>query len=177
MKDVTLGDLSFELFITEDDILKKVKELAQKLTSDYKDKNPIMLCVLNGSFIFTADLVRYMDMDCDVQFVKIISYEGTKSTGSIEEVLAPTTDIKGRDILIIEDIVDTGNTLSAYIPKLKEKFPNSIKIVSLLFKKEALVNPVTVDYYGFDIPNKFVVGYGLDYNQRGRNLKGIYQLK
>ena len=175
-KQVKLGDLNFEKYITEQEIRNKVKALASQLTIDYKDKNPIMLCILNGSFIFTADLVRYMQMDCDVQFVKLMSYDGTKSTGNVEEILEPTSDIKGRDLIIVEDIVDTGNTLHAYIPKLKERNPNSIKIVSLLFKKEALVNPINVDYFGFEIPNKFVVGYGLDYNQMGRNLEDIYQL-
>jgi len=176
MNKVQVGDLEFKLYISESDIKKRVKELAHIISLDYRDKNPILICVLNGSFIFTADLVRYMDMDCDIQFVKLMSYKGTQSTGIVEEILAPITDITDREIIIIEDIVDTGNTLHAYVPKLKQKGAKTIKIVSLLFKKEALKNPVTVDYYGFEIPNKFVVGYGLDYNQKGRSLEGIYQL-
>ncbi len=177
MENVQLGDLHFELYIKEQDIRAKVKDIAKEITNDYKDRNPIILCVLNGSFIFTADLVRFMDMDCDIQFVKLMSYKGTESTGVVEEILEPMTDIKGREVLIVEDIVDTGNTLAAYVPKLLSRSPKSIKIVSLLFKKEALIHPLDVDYYGFEIPNKFVVGYGLDYNQKGRSLEHIYQLK
>lgn len=177
MDNVQLGDLHFELYIKEQDIRTKVKELAREITNDYKDRNPIILCVLNGSFIFTADLVRFMEMDCEIQFVKLKSYSGTESTGIVEELLEPMSDINGREVIIVEDIVDTGNTLAAYIPKLQYRSPKSIKIVSLLFKKEALVHPLDVHYYGFEIPNKFVVGYGLDYNQKGRSLEHIYQLK
>lgn len=169
-------DLSFELYISEEDIKTKVQEMAAKITAKYKDLNPLIIAVLNGSFIFAADLTRACAMDCDISFVKLASYEGLKSTGDISTLIGLEQDVKDRHIIVVEDIVDTGNTIATFLPKLKELHPASVAVASLLLKPEPFNNLFTVDYIGFEIPNKFVIGYGLDYNGRARNLKGIYQL-
>jgi hypoxanthine phosphoribosyltransferase len=175
-QSVQVHDLHFDIYITHQQIQKRVDELGAALTKRFKGKNPIFLAILNGSFIFAADLSRSCDMDHEITFIKLASYEGTSSTGKIVTHIGLTEDIEGKDIVIIEDIIDTGNTLYNFLPTLKKANPNSITIAALLTKPTALEFPVPVDFIGFEIPNKFVVGYGLDYNGLGRNLKDIYQL-
>ncbi len=174
---VKLHDKSFQIYLEESVIQERVKELAQTINKDYKGKTPIILCILNGSFIFTADLVRHFDFPLTVEFVRYSSYEGTSSTGKITKMLGMKSDIAGQDVIIVEDIVDTGFTLFNALEELQKKSPNSIQITSLLVKPEALKYDVPCAYVGFEIPNDFVVGYGLDYDEHGRDLPAIYKLK
>ncbi len=174
---IQLGDLSFVPFIPEAKIQQRVKELGQQITKDYQDRRPIVITILNGSFIFSSDLVRAIKMDCEVQFMKVSSYEGTDSTGKLTAVFDTLPELTGHDLIIIEDIVDQGHTIDYLLSSLKEKNPSSVKVASLLFKPEAYKYEHPIDYIGFEIPNDFVVGYGLDYNQMGRNLPSIYTLQ
>lgn len=174
---IKLHDLTFEPYMDAETIQQQVKELGARLTKDFKDKRPLFLAVLNGAFIFAADLVRACEMEHEISFIKLSSYEGTESSGKVITQLGLQEDVKNRDVILVEDIVDTGTTLYHYLPTLEKLNPKSISIVTLLQKPSALRFPLTVDYVGFEIPNKFVIGYGLDYNGIGRNLKDIYQLK
>lgn len=174
--NINILDLTFRPYIPQLEIEQKVTAMGRQITEDYRDKTPFILSVLNGSFIFTADLVRAIDLPCETEFVKLKSYEGTQSTEQIQEMIGLERDIKGLDIIIVEDIVDTGLTLYRLIENLKLKEPKSIAIASLIFKKEAFKKEYAIDYVGFEIENKFIVGYGLDYNGYGRNLKEIYQI-
>lgn len=174
---VQLGDLHFTPFITAERIAQRVKELGQQITKDYQGRRPLIITILNGSFIFSSDLVRAMEIDCEVQFMKVSSYEGTQSTGKLKSVFDTLPALEGQDVILIEDIVDQGHTIDYLIQTLTEKNPASIKIASLLLKPEAYKYTHPIDYLGFEIPNDFVVGYGLDYNQMGRNLPAIYTLQ
>ncbi|MCL4117840.1 UNVERIFIED_CONTAM: hypothetical protein GTU68_016417 [Idotea baltica] len=174
---IKLQDKEFVPYISEEDIDSKIAELAAKINQDYKDKQPIILCILSGSFIFTADLVRKLSIPHQIEFVRYSSYSGTSSTGQISKILGLRVDIKNQDIIIVEDIIDTGFTISTAIRELFVSEPQSIKVASLLFKPDAIQHEVPLDYIGFEIPNKFVVGYGLDYNELGREIPSIYRLK
>lgn len=162
--------------ITEQQIRKRVKELAAEISNDYKDKVPIFIGVLNGSFIFLADLVRDLSIECEVDFIRLVSYEGETSTGTVDQTKDISLDIKDRDVIIAEDIVDTGLTMSYLKARLEDAGPTSLRFVTLLFKKDIARLNFKLDYIGFEIPSDFVVGYGLDYNQRMRNLRGIFSL-
>lgn len=177
METITVKDLSFKPFISEEDIQVAIKKIAQKINEDYKSKTPIFLGVLNGSFMFMGDLMKSIDIECYTSFVKMASYEGTESTGNINELIGLNEDIEGKDVILVEDIVDTGNTLVKLFEILKEKKPSSIKIATLLYKPEAYKKDYKIDYVGKEIPNAFVLGYGLDYDGLGRNLSSIYVLK
>ncbi|MCR2032479.1 hypoxanthine phosphoribosyltransferase [Anaerofustis stercorihominis] len=166
-----------EILITEEELKEKVQELGKILTKDYKDKNPLVICVLRGAVMFLSDLLREIDTFVDMDFMAVSSYEGTNSSGVVNIVKDLTTNIEGRDVLIVEDILDTGRTLDYLMRILKQRHPNSMKICSLLIKKGREEIKVPVDYYGFYIPNEFVVGYGLDYDDKYRNLKYIGILK
>ena len=173
---ITLNDKSFEVFLTDEEIQQRVWELGHEISKNYKGKVPLVVSILNGSFIFTADLIRHFDFQLKVEFVRLSSYVGTASSGEILEIIGLRHDIENEDVLIVEDIVDTGLTLSNFVARIKEKNPNSIRIVSLLRKPSAIEFPVEVDYVGFEIPNDFVLGYGLDFNEIGRELPQIYKL-
>ena len=177
METITVKDLSFKPFISEEELQMAIKKVAQKINKDYEGKTPIFLGVLNGSFMFMADLMKSIELDCYTSFVKMASYEGTESTGKINELIGLNEDIEGKDIVLVEDIVDTGNTLVKLFEILKEKKPKSIKIATLLYKPEAYKKDYKIDYVGKEIPNAFVLGYGLDYDGLGRNLSSIYVLK
>lgn len=177
METITVKDLSFKPFISEEELDVAIKKVAQKINEDYKGKTPIFLGVLNGSFMFMGDLMKSINLDCYTSFVKMASYEGTESTGKINELIGLNEDIEGEDIILVEDIVDTGNTLVKLFDILKEKNPKSIKIATLLYKPEAYKKDHKIDYVGKEIPNAFVLGYGLDYDGLGRNLSSIYVLK
>ena len=166
-----------EILITEEELKEKVQELGKILTEDYKDKNPLVICVLRGAVMFLSDLLREIDTFVDMDFMAVSSYEGTNSSGVVNIVKDLTTNIEGRDVLIVEDILDTGRTLDYLMRILKQRHPKSMKICSLLIKKGREEIKVPVDYYGFYIPNEFVVGYGLDYDDKYRNLKYIGILK
>jgi len=176
-KTVTLNGRTFAIYLSESEIQQRVQSLAAEINKDYAGKSPTILCILNGSFLFTADLVRYFDFPMTVEFVRYSSYEGTKTTGMITKMLGMKSDIVDKDIILVEDIIDTGFTISTAIKELQRKRPKSLKIVSLLLKPDALVHDVPCDYIGFSIPNDFVVGYGLDYDEYGRDLPAIYKLK
>ena len=177
MSTIQVLDKSFEPYLKEAAIQEKITELAGQLNKDYAGKRPLFLSILNGSFLFTADLFKQITIEAEVSFIKLASYKGTSSTGNVITAIGLDTNVKDRHIVILEDIIDTGKTLHHYLPQLDSMQPASVKIAVLLNKKEALQYPVKVDYACFDIPNKFVVGYGLDYDGLGRNSKDIYQLK
>ena len=177
MSTIQVLDKTFEPYLKEAAIQEKITELALQLNKDYAGKRPLFLSVLNGSFLFTADLFKQITIEAEVSFIKLASYKGTSSTGNVITAIGLDTNLKDRHIVILEDIIDTGKTLHHYLPQLDSMQPASVKIAVLLNKKEALQYPVQVDYACFDIPNKFVVGYGLDYDGLGRNSKDIYQLK
>ena len=174
---IQVADLNFELLISYKDIENRVKALSAQISADYQGRTPILVGVLNGSFLFTADLVREIDIPIEVTFTKLASYfGGTSSTRKIRDDFDLSIDIKGRDIILVEDIVDSGNTLHYLIDKLKVREPASIVACSLLLKPKALEGTIEeLKYVGFEIENEFVVGYGLDYKELGRNLKGIYR--
>ncbi|MEK0422814.1 MAG: hypothetical protein RLZ95_724 [Bacteroidota bacterium] len=177
MSNITVLGKEFVPYISEAEIQEKISALAQQLNKEYEGKKPIFLSILNGSFLFTADLFKQITIDVEVCFIKLASYKGTTSSGNVVTAIGLDANISGRDIIILEDIIDTGKTLHHFLPQLASNQPASIKIAVLLNKTEALAYPVKVDYACFDIPNKFVVGYGLDYDGLGRNTKAIYQLK
>lgn len=176
--EITLGGLDFRLMISQEEIRKKVIELGQKIMEDYANDPPLFIGVLNGAFVFAADLMRAVDLSSEVTFVRFSSYRGLSSTGKVQTLLGlDEGTVKGRSVIVVEDIVDTGKTLSVFIEDLKKLEPASVKIAALLLKPEALQHPIHVDYLGFSIPPAFVIGYGLDFNEQGRHLPGIYQKK
>ena len=176
MDIITVKDKTFKPFISEEKLQESIRKVAAKINDDYQGISPIFLGVLNGSFMFFADLLKSIDLACTVSFVKLASYEGTTTTGTVNELIGLNEDVSGRDIILIEDIVDTGNTLVKLYDILADKNPNSIKIATLLYKPEAYKKNHTIDYVGIEIPNAFVLGYGLDYDGLGRNLSSIYVL-
>jgi hypoxanthine phosphoribosyltransferase len=176
MANVQVHDKVFEPYINPEQIAARVVSMAGEINEDYADKKPLFLSILNGSFMFASDLFKSIIIDAEICFIKLASYKGTKSTGHVITAIGLDTDIYDRHIIIIEDIVDTGKTLSHFIPQLKHQQPASLTIASLLLKPEAIVHPLDIKYLGFSIPDKFVVGYGLDYNGLGRNLDRIYKL-
>ena len=176
MSRVKINDKTFETSIPEAVIKERVKALAQQISHDMEGKNPLMLGVLNGSFIFAADLMREMTIPCEVSFVKLASYQGVTSTGKVREVIGINEDLKGRHVIIVEDIVDTGRTMKQMIESLGTRNPASVRICTLFVKPDKLEEQINIDYAAFSIPNDFIVGYGLDYDQQGRHLKEIYTL-
>ena len=176
MKRVKVLDKTFEVSIPEAEIKERVKAVAQQLSHDMEGKNPLLLAVLNGSFIFAADLMREMTIPCEISFVKLASYQGTTSTGKIHEVIGINEDLTGRHVVIVEDIVDTGLTMKRMVESLGTRKPASVHICALLVKPDKLQVDLDIEYTAMKIPNDFIVGYGLDYNQHGRELKDIYTL-
>lgn len=174
MSIVKIKDKSFKTFIPEEEILKRVKIVADKLNKDMEGKNPLFLAVLNGSFVFAADLMRYITIPCEISFVKLASYQGTASTGQVKEIFGVNEDLQGRTVVIIEDIVDTGRTMKRMLESLGTRSPESLHVCTLLLKPEKLESPLDIEYVAMEIPNDFIVGYGLDYDQQGRNLRDIY---
>lgn len=176
MSTIQVLDKTFEPYLKEVAIQEKITALAAQLNLDYAGKRPLFLSVLNGAFLFTADLFRQITIEAEVSFIKLASYKGTSSTGNVITAIGLDINVQDRHIVILEDIIDTGKTLYHYLPQLNSMQPASVKIAVLLDKKDALQYPVRIDYACFEIPNKFVVGYGLDYDGLGRNSKDIYQL-
>ena len=166
-----------KLLVSEEDIKKRVKELAEQINKDYKDKSPIFVGILNGCYVFMADLLREVTIDTEVDFVKIRSYESDSSTGTIKFRKDISADINNRHIIIVEDIIDSGFTINFLVNRLKGSGPKSVAVASILFKKEIAKIDFEVDYVGFEIPPEFVVGYGLDYNEKYRNLKDVMVLE
>jgi hypoxanthine phosphoribosyltransferase len=176
MNTVRIHDKIFKPYISEEAIQAKINELALSLNNDYRDKSPIFIAILNGAFIFAADLFKSLHIDTEISFIKLASYKGMKSSGQVITAIGLDIEIFDRHVVILEDIVDTGKTLHEFLPQLWHQQPASLKIVALLHKPQATAYPIKVDYTGFEIPDKFVVGYGLDYNGLGRNTPAIYQL-
>ena len=175
-KTVTLGDKTFRLYITEYQIQVAVLQIAEKINKDYEGKTPLVVPILNGSFMFASDLVKELTCPCEISFIKASSYRGTTSTGELTSLIGINENIKGRDVIVLEDIIDTGHTLAKIIPSMQALEPASIAIATLLFKPKALKVELKINYMGIEIPNEFIVGYGLDYDGLGRNLKEIYQV-
>lgn len=176
-KIVSIQDKQFIPYIEADELAKRIKEMANQINEDFKDKNPMFLAILNGSFMFAADIFRQIEVEAEICFVRLSSYAGTQSTGEVVTAIGLDKDISNRHVILLEDIIDTGRTLTAFLPSLHEKKPASVSIATLLFKPDAAQFKVPLHYYGFSIPNLFVLGYGLDYNGLGRNLPGLYRLK
>jgi len=176
MDRIRVHDKTFEPYITASELDREISRLAKELSADFATQKPLFIAILNGSFMFASDLFKHLDFPAEICFIKLASYKGTKSTGQVITSIGLDTDVYGRDVVILEDIIDTGKTLSQFLPQLMHQQPSSLKICALLHKKEATVYPIGIDYLGFTIPDRFVVGYGLDYDGFGRNLKEIYQL-
>lgn len=172
-----IHDKTFEIFIAKDEILAEVKSLADQINVDYAGKDVVFVAILNGAFMFAADLMKKIHLPSEISFVKVSSYHGTNTTGRVDEVIGLNTDITNKHVILIEDIVDTGITMDKVHSLLSVEKPASIEIISLLYKPEAFKGKHVPKYVGFSIPNKFVLGYGLDYNEHGRNTEDLYQLK
>ena len=175
--EIRLIDKTFVPYLREDQLLKRIGEIAGQIRSDYGSENVLFLSVLNGAFMFTSDLMKCLDGDVELSFIKLSSYDGVESTGKVYELIGLNQNVQGKHIVVIEDIVDTGLTVERVSNMLKLQNPLSVEVCTLLYKPEAFKGDEVPKYYGFEIPNKFVVGYGLDYNELGRNFKEIYQLK
>lgn len=177
MSNITLFNKTFEPYLPESLIQEKIKELGEIISKEYEGKRPLFIGVLNGSFMFAADLFKQITIEAEICFIKLASYKGTKSTGNVITAIGLDTDIRDRHLILLEDIIDTGKTMNEFIPQLYHQHPASIKMAVLLHKPDATIYPVQIDYCCFSIPDRFVLGYGLDYDGFGRNLKEIYQLK
>ncbi|MDO6437670.1 hypoxanthine phosphoribosyltransferase [Cyclobacterium sp. 1_MG-2023] len=173
---IQLKHLVFEQFLKEAVLLKRVKELANAINHDYQGKNPIFLAVLNGSFMFMSDICKEVTVDVTVSFIKIASYSGVKSEGKVRDLIGLEESLQGKDVIIVEDIVDTGTSMSHLLEAINAENPKSVEVVSLLTKPDALKKPIDIKYVGFEIPDLFVVGYGLDFEGLGRNLRDLYQI-
>jgi len=174
---IKLHDLEFEPFISEEEIINSIKNISEELNRDYEGKKPVFLAVLNGSFMFASEVVKRFKGDCEISFVKLGSYEGTETSGNVKTLLGLNQDLKGRYVILLEDIVDTGNTLAEIDKILKEAKVENYKIATLFYKPEAYKKSIPVNYVGMEIPNKFIVGFGLDYDGLGRNLTQVYKRK
>lgn len=177
MKRIKVWDKEFEISLPFEEIQLAIKQMAVKMKPDLEGKETLFICILNGSFMFASDLLKELELtDAEISFVKLASYTGTNSTGVTTELIGLNENISGRTVVILEDIVDTGHTMVDVVAQIKQKEAKEVKIATLLFKPAALKTDITLDYVGKEIPNDFIVGYGLDYNRRGRNLKDIYTL-
>ena len=177
-KQITIDGLTFVPYLTREQIAEQVERVASEITKDYEGKAPIFLCVLTGAFVFASDLIRATGLnDSKITFIRYKSYEGTSSTGTVKQIIGLTDDIEGRDVIIIEDIVDTGLTACRMIEDLKKQNPASVKFATLLYKPVSSQTGFTPDYVAFTIPPKFIIGYGLDIDGRARNMADIYVIK
>ncbi len=177
MEKVTYNGLTFVPYIRNEKIQDRIKELGKTITEETRGKRPLFLVVLNGAFPFASDLFRAVETDAEITFVRLKSYEGTSTTGNVRKLMGLTEDLKGRDVIVVEDIVDTGHTIARLLDELRALEPASLKVATLLFKPESLQCDVKPDYVGFSIPPKFIIGFGLDLDGLARNLPDIYVLK
>lgn len=175
-KNIKLLDKEFKPFLSEQEIEEAIEKIAIKINADYKNKDVLVIAILNGSFIFVADLVRKFKFSNTISFVKVASYEGLASSGTVKKIIGLMDSLEGRDVIIVEDIVDTGNTLSKLLPTFLVENPKSLKLCTLLYKPDAFEGDFKIDYIAKEISNKFIVGYGLDYDGYGRHLPDIYQI-
>lgn len=176
MRTIQVYDREFVLYISSEKIQEAVVKIAGEINQDMKGKNPLFLVVLNGAFMFAADLFKHITLPCDISFVKLSSYIGTKTTSAVRELIGLDEVLHDRSVVILEDIIDTGITMGFTREKLKKLEAKEVKIATLLFKPQAFTMNYEIDYTGMDIPNEFIVGYGLDYNGRGRNYPDIYKI-
>ncbi len=176
MSIVKVHDKSFEVYIEETRIQQAIADMAVKMNADFKGKKPLFLAVLNGSFLFAADLFKRLTIECEISFVKLASYEGTQTTEKVKKLIGMNENLKGRTVVVLEDIVDTGITINEMMAQLMDHEPAEIKIATLLFKPAAYIKRVHLDYVGFEVPKVFLLGYGLDYDGLGRNLTDIYKI-
>lgn len=176
MKKIRVKDKEFEVFIPADEIDRVVSEIAGSINREFKNQDPVFLVILNGAFMFASDLFKKLEMPCEVSFVKLASYRGTQSSASVKELIGLNDSLKGRQVVIVEDIIDTGITMDYLIGKLYELGVADLKVATLFFKPEAFRKDFTIDYIGIKIPNDFIVGYGLDYDGHGRNFADIYKI-
>lgn len=176
MNKLKIRDKIFEVFLEEKEILEKVRELAKQIENDYRGRDILFISILNGSFVFTADLLRNINMNVKLSFMKLTSYEGLESTGNVRRLIGVNEDLKNKTVIILEDIIDTGKTLDGIIEDLYDKGAKEIRVAALLLKPDAYTGSYKIDYLGFEIPNDFVIGYGLDWDGLGRNLRSICRL-
>lgn len=176
MEVIQVKDKKFEKSISYDKIQSAVKKIADDINRDYKNQSPLFIVILNGAFMFAADLFKHINLDCSITFLKLSSYQGTKSTSKVKKLIGLNEDIKNRKVIIVEDIIDTGITIENTIKSIQEYGPEDTKVCTLLLKPDALVKKVDLEYVGLEIPNDFIVGYGLDYDGFGRNLPDIYKI-
>ena len=177
MKTITLKDKTFGISIPEGQLFAAIDKVADKMNADLNGKNPLFIIVLNGAFMFASDLFRAVDMDAEISFIRLQSYQGVGSTGVVKEVIGLTENIEGRTVIVVEDIVDTGVTMAKLVKDLEAKNPASVKVATMLYKPDSVQCDLKLDYVGFPIPSKFIVGYGLDLDGLARNLPDIYSLK
>jgi len=177
MKTIRVLDREFEISISSGEIQKRIREMAEELNHDYKDKKPVFLGILNGSFMFASDLFKQIEVEAQISFLKLASYQGTSSSGSVKQLIGLSQGIRDQHVIILEDIVDTGVTLEHIMQQLSGYMPASVKVATLLFKPDSYLKDIHIDYVGFKIPNAFIVGYGLDYDGFGRNLESIYTIR
>ena len=176
MQTVNVNNREFVIYISADEIKKEISRMAAEINEEYKDKRPLFIAILNGSFIFAADLFKEITIECEISFIKLASYKGTKSTGHVITSIGLDEPLQDRHVIILEDIIDTGKTLNQFLPQLHVQQPASLHIAALLHKPEATIYPLDIEFLGFKVPNKFLLGYGLDFDGLGRNLPHIYQL-
>ncbi len=176
MSFIRVNDKKFVPYLTAAQIDEQIKRLGAEINADYAGKRPLFIAILNGSFMFASDLFKELTIEAEICFIKLASYKGTKSTGQVITSIGLDATLTGRHVVIIEDIVDTGKTLHEFLPQLINQQPATLKIAALLHKPEALAYPIKIDYLGFNVPDKFLLGFGLDYDGFARNLKEIYRL-
>lgn len=177
MKRIRIKDKHFIVYISSEEIQKRIDIVAGKINTEMAGKKPLFLAVLNGSFLFAADLMKRLTIDCEISFIKVASYHGTSSTGQMKQLIGLNEDLKDRTVVILEDIVDTGYTLETLRAQIMKMAPAEMKVATLLFKPEAYTRDIPIDYAGFEVPNHFLVGYGLDYDGLGRNMEDIFVLE
>ncbi|MDR0768339.1 MAG: hypoxanthine phosphoribosyltransferase [Dysgonamonadaceae bacterium] len=177
MNGLQLKDKKFEIFFPENVILEGIERVSKDIARDMKEKKPLLICVLKGAFMFASDLIKRLDFPCEMGFIHLKSYEGTQSSGTITEIHELAENVENRHLVIVEDIIDTGHTISYLVNRLKANNPASVKIACLLFRPDALKTDIKPDYCALETPNNFIVGYGLDYDGLGRNLRDIYRIK
>lgn len=176
MKRVKFHGKEFRIAYSHEQIMTAIRDIAKQIDRDYAEQCPLFLSILNGSFMFSAHLLEELNIDPEISFIKLASYEGTSSLKEVKKLIGLNEEIKGRSVIILEDIVDTGYTINQAVQLIKSMGPDEVKVASLLLKPDALIEPVQLDYVGMEIPNDFIVGFGLDYNRMGRNLKDIYSM-
>lgn len=175
-KIISVKDKKFRVSICADDLQKNVKRIASEINRDYKGREIMFVSILNGAFMFAADLLKNIELDCQISFIKLSSYSGTSSTGAVKELIGLNSDISGKDVVVVEDIIETGLTIGTAIQMLRQNGAKSVKVASLIFKPDSFKSNYNVDYIGFKLPKSFIVGYGLDYDGYGRNLPEIYSI-